>query len=70
MSDYYSTRQAASLLGIKPCRLQQAIWQNRINPPAKGPSGQYLWTIKDIDHASWALLKKSYTTQEVSTDGQ
>ena len=60
MNQFYSTRQVAGLLNIKPDTLQKAIWQGRINPPEKGPSGQYLWTLQDIQHVCWVLLHKSY----------
>jgi len=56
MTKFYSTRQVAQeILAIKPDTLQKAIWQGRVNPPSKGPSGQYLWNISDIESASWAL---------------
>jgi DNA-binding transcriptional MerR regulator len=70
MTQFYSTPQVAKLLGIKPDTLQKAIWQTRLNPPMKGPSGQYLWTKRDIDHASWVLLHKAYELAEESTDDQ
>ena len=60
MTQFYSTRQVAGLLNIKPDTLAKAIWQRRVNAPVKGPSGQYLWTLRDIEHASWVLLHKSY----------
>ena len=55
MTQFYSTRQVAVLLAIKPDTLQKAIWQGRVNPPPKSPSGQYLWTITDIESAAWSL---------------
>ena len=60
MESFYSTPQVAGLLDIKPDTLQKAIWQGRVKPPMKGPSGQYLWTLRDIEHACWALLHKLY----------
>lgn len=64
MTQFYSTRQVAGLLDIKPDTLQKAIWQGRVNPPSKSPSGNYLWTIEDIERASWALLRKAYEPAE------
>ena len=64
METFYSTRQVAGLLNIKPDTLAKAIWQERVNAPAKGPSGQYLWTLRDIEHASWVLLHKVYEPAE------
>ena len=55
MNQFYSTRQVAELLHIKPDTLSKAIWQGRIEQPTKSPSGNYLWTIKDIEHAAWVL---------------
>ncbi len=64
MEQFFSTRQVALLLGIKPDLLQRAIWQTRVDAPMKGPSGQYLWTMDDIQHASWALLHRAYEPKE------
>ncbi len=55
MQKLFSTRQAAGILGIKPDALSKAIWQNRVTPPTKSPSGQYLWTTAYIEAAAWAL---------------
>jgi hypothetical protein len=55
MSKFYSTRQVAKILNVKPDTLNKAVWQNRINPPLKSPSGNYLWTVKDVEHAAWVL---------------
>lgn len=55
MTRFYSTRQVAGFLVIKPDTLQKAIWQLRVEAPQKGPSGNYLWTTKDIERAAWIL---------------
>jgi hypothetical protein len=62
MTEFYSTRQVAVFLGmgIRPDTIQKAIWQGRLDPPQKSPSGSFLWTERDIERASWALLHKSY----------
>ena len=60
MEQFWSTRQAALKIGVKPDTLNKAIWQNRISPPPKGPSGCYLWTDEDINRASWALVHRAY----------
>lgn len=55
MNQFYSTRQVARLLGLAPDSLTRAVWNSRVLPPPKGPSGNYLWTIDDIERAAWAL---------------
>jgi len=64
MTQFYGTREVAGLLGIKPDTLQKAIWQNRVDPPAKGPGGAYLWTFEDINRASWVLRRRAYQPAE------
>ena len=64
MKKYYSTREVAQLLEIKPDRLQKAIWNGNVDAPTKSPSGGYLWTIDDIGQASWILLHKAYEQTE------
>ena len=51
------------MLNIRPDTLQKAIWLDRVEAPAKAPSGAYLWTDVDIQRASWALLHKAYEFQ-------
>lgn len=57
--DLRSTRDVARLLGIGVSRLARAVWEGRIDPPAKGPGGAYLWTRRDIERASWALRHRN-----------
>ncbi len=64
MAKYYSTRQVSQFLGVRPDMLQKAIWQGRLDAPEKSPSGNYLWTIEDINRASWQLLHKAYEPTE------
>lgn len=54
---YQSTRAVARKLGIKPSALSRAVWDGRITPPQKGPSGAYLWTDADIQRAARAFGK-------------
>ncbi|MBA7600492.1 hypothetical protein ES703_07547 [subsurface metagenome] len=56
---FFSTRQVARLLGISISRLSRAVWEGRVNEPFKGPGGSFLWTEKDIEHASWVLRHRS-----------
>jgi len=58
MATFYSTRQVAELLKIKPDTLSKAIWQGRVRAPQKSPGGQFLWTSEDITRAGWVLLRR------------
>ncbi len=64
MTQFYSTRQVARFLRIKPDTLQKAIWQGRVDPPAKSPSGNFLWTEADIDRTSWVLLHRAFNLRK------
>jgi len=55
---YRSTREVASLLGVNPARISRAVWDGRLPPPGKSPSGSYLWTEDDIRRASWFFRKR------------
>lgn len=52
---FFSTREVAKRLGLRPHTLTAAIWNGRVDPPSKSPGGEYLWTDKDIERAAWAL---------------
>lgn len=56
---YYSTREVAKKLKVQPDRLQKAIWLGKVDSPIKSPSGDFLWTEKDIERAAWALNRFS-----------
>ena len=56
----FSTRQVAVLLEVKPASLAKAVWDGRIDPPAKGPSGNYLWRLNDIEKASWVMRRRAF----------
>ena len=53
---YFGTRQVASILGVSTSRLARAIWDQRFDPPKKGPGGAFLWTDEDIRRACWSML--------------
>ena len=55
MDKFFSTKQVASILVLKPDYISKAVWQGHIEQPAKSPSGNYLWTTKDIERAAWVL---------------
>ena len=57
---YSSTREVATILKVNPSRLSRAVWDGRVDPPQKSPSGNFLWTYEDINRASWALLHKAF----------
>ena len=56
---FRSTREVAKMLGIGPSRLSKAVWDGRLDPPGRGPSGAFLWTEADIQRASWTLRRRS-----------
>ncbi len=56
----YNTRDVAQLLGVTVSKLTRAIWDRRVDPPIKSPSGAYLWTIEDLERVSWQLLGHAY----------
>jgi hypothetical protein len=55
----YSTKDVAELLNLPVHCLSQAVWRNKVEAPAKGPGGAYMWSLDDIERASWALRRKS-----------
>ena len=57
---FFSTRQVALILGVKPASLAKAIWDGRLEPPDKGPSGNFLWQLGDIERASWVMRRRSF----------
>jgi len=57
---YLSTRDVARILGLSTSLLTKAVWDGRVEPPEKSPSGGFLWTQQDIDRASRVLLHRSY----------
>ena len=59
---YRSTREVAELLNVTPSRLSKAVWDRRIDPPERGPSGAFLWTHNDIRRACWRLLRRDLDT--------
>ena len=50
-----STREVAALFKCTPGNLIRAIYENRLDPPQRGPGGCYLWQRDDIIRASWQL---------------
>jgi hypothetical protein len=61
---YLSTREAARVLGISPRSLQRAIWDGRLNEPARGPGNVFLWTPTDIERVSRVLVHKPHGSQK------
>jgi predicted DNA-binding transcriptional regulator AlpA len=60
MGGIVSTLQAAKTLGVSHSRLIRAVWDGRIDPPAKVPGGAFAWTEADINRASHVLLHRPY----------
>lgn len=58
-SIFYSTRQVAEMLGVSASCLSHAVWDGRIDPPAKSPGrGTFLWAKDDINRASLVLRSR------------
>ena len=53
---FRSTKEVAILLGVSPSRVSRAVWEGRLDPPQRGPSGAFLWEEADLRRASWVLL--------------
>lgn len=53
---FKSTREVGAILGVRPNRISKAIWEGRLDPPLRGPSGAFLWKEADIRRSSWVLL--------------
>jgi len=62
--DYLSTRQVARLLHVSVSLLTKAVWDGRVNAPLKSPSGNFLWTHDDVEHASWVLLHRPFENRK------
>ncbi len=60
MQNFYSTRETANRLKMRADTLVRAVWQGTVTPPAKSPSGAYLWTDSDIEAAAFALHRTEY----------
>lgn len=54
---FYSTREVARMLDIKPGTLSKALWCGSVPAPNKGPSGTFLWAPADIDRAAHYFQK-------------
>jgi len=63
------TRQAAVILGLRPGTLTRAVWEGRLEPPAKGPGGAYVWTEMDLRRAAWALLRRDLGDMATARNG-
>ena len=68
MAKFYSTRDVAKILGIRPDNLSRIIWLGRLDPPTKSPSGDFLWTERDIERASWVLLHRAYEPETTAME--
>ncbi len=64
--DYLSTRQVARILGVSASLLTKAVGAGRVDPPPKSPSGNYLWTLSDLERVSQVLVRKPSSSQKRS----
>jgi DNA-binding transcriptional MerR regulator len=55
---FSKTKAVADLLGITYHRLFELIRSNKITPPQKDSSGDYVWTEQDIERARQALAAR------------
>jgi hypothetical protein len=67
---FYATREVARILGVKTDILARAVWLGSVDPPQKSPSGDFLWTERDIEVASWALLHRAYVPESNKDKGE
>lgn len=65
-----STVQVARELGVRPDRLNRAIWLGELKPPAKGPGGSFLWGPEDIERARILLIRKGLIPAIRLPDGE
>jgi hypothetical protein len=54
-----STVQVARELGVRPDRINRAIWLGELKPPIKGPGGSFLWEHDDIERLKMLLSRKA-----------
>jgi len=60
METFYNTRQVAKFLKVSVTLLNQAVWSGRVQAPQKSPSGNFLWTVEDINRACWVLHQRAF----------
>jgi hypothetical protein len=65
-----STVQVAREFGVRPDRLNRAIWLGELKPPAKGPGGSFLWGPEDIERARILLIHKGLFPAVKLPDGE
>jgi hypothetical protein len=53
---FFKTPAAADLLGIGYWRLIGLLRSKRLAPPQKDSSGDYIWTLEDIERARQVLI--------------
>jgi len=57
--EYMSTRDVAKLIQVTPSALSRAAWERRFTPPAKSPSGGFLWTLEDAQNACLVMRHRT-----------
>jgi hypothetical protein len=61
-----STPAVARLLGWKPSAFSKALWDGRVIAPIRRLGGSYVWGIREITAASWALRHHSLSENELA----
>ncbi len=54
MQKFYTTKEAAAILGVRIDKLQREVWLGNISQPCK-ISNRFLWTGRDIERAAGVL---------------
>ncbi len=56
--EYFGTKEVGlDILKIRPGSINKAIFDGIVKPPPKDPSGKYLWEIRHIESAAWAMKR-------------
>ena len=59
MKALINTKQAAETIGVKQATLSKAVYQRRLDEPAKTPAGHYMWSQKNINAAIKLFIKEN-----------
>jgi hypothetical protein len=63
---HVSTRQVSRLLGMTPGAFSKSIWAGKVTPPNTRLGGSYVWGLKEIEVASWAIRHRAISEDELA----